>query len=148
MKRSSIFARVSRLISKEKTAGGITPLITSRNKSLSTRRRPVVDNKGSGERGRNRTFNLLIKSQLLCQLSYAPIYLDSTSCVDLRGRRGATLTKLSLRTGLRVPASTVFDADTVAILPAANDAVSTRRIASLTSSVETMLYRSKTLRVL
>ena len=26
----------------------------------------------SGERGRNRTFNLLIKSQLLCQLSYAP----------------------------------------------------------------------------
>ena len=32
-------------------------------------------NKGKklgGERGRNRTFNLLIKSQLLCQLSYAP----------------------------------------------------------------------------
>jgi hypothetical protein len=28
--------------------------------------------KKSGERGRNRTFNLLIKSQLLCQLSYAP----------------------------------------------------------------------------
>ena len=28
----------------------------------------------SGERGRNRTFNLLIKSQLLCQLSYAPMY--------------------------------------------------------------------------
>src|SRR5579885_2856374 len=28
-----------------------------------------------GERGRNRTFNLLIKSQLLCQLSYAPILL-------------------------------------------------------------------------
>ena len=27
---------------------------------------------GVGERGRNRTFNLLIKSQLLCQLSYAP----------------------------------------------------------------------------
>jgi hypothetical protein len=27
---------------------------------------------GLGERGRNRTFNLLIKSQLLCQLSYAP----------------------------------------------------------------------------
>jgi hypothetical protein len=27
---------------------------------------------GDGERGRNRTFNLLIKSQLLCQLSYAP----------------------------------------------------------------------------
>ena len=27
---------------------------------------------GVGERGRNRTYNLLIKSQLLCQLSYAP----------------------------------------------------------------------------
>jgi hypothetical protein len=27
-----------------------------------------------GERGRNRTCNLLIKSQLLCQLSYAPIF--------------------------------------------------------------------------
>jgi integrase len=27
-----------------------------------------------GERGRNRTFNLLIKSQLLCQLSYAPSF--------------------------------------------------------------------------
>ena len=26
-----------------------------------------------GESGRNRTFNLLIKSQLLCQLSYAPL---------------------------------------------------------------------------
>ena len=30
-----------------------------------------------GERGRNRTYNLLIKSQLLCQLSYAPARLDS-----------------------------------------------------------------------
>ena len=29
-------------------------------------------NRQFGERGRNRTFNLLIKSQLLCQLSYAP----------------------------------------------------------------------------
>jgi hypothetical protein len=28
-----------------------------------------------GERGRNRTYNLLIKSQLLCQLSYAPVLL-------------------------------------------------------------------------
>ncbi len=32
--------------------------------------------KRSGERGRNRTFNLLIKSQLLCQLSYAPTVGD------------------------------------------------------------------------
>jgi hypothetical protein len=29
----------------------------------------------NGERGGNRTCNLLIKSQLLCQLSYAPILL-------------------------------------------------------------------------
>jgi integrase len=28
-----------------------------------------------GERGRNRTYNLLIKSQLLCQLSYAPCWV-------------------------------------------------------------------------
>ena len=32
----------------------------------------VIDSESIGERGRNRTFNLLIKSQLLCQLSYAP----------------------------------------------------------------------------
>ena len=32
----------------------------------------VLEIFGVGERGRNRTFNLLIKSQLLCQLSYAP----------------------------------------------------------------------------
>jgi hypothetical protein len=32
----------------------------------------IVDAGDSGERGRNRTYNLLIKSQLLCQLSYAP----------------------------------------------------------------------------
>lgn len=29
----------------------------------------------AGERGRNRTYNLLIKSQLLCQLSYAPFWV-------------------------------------------------------------------------
>lgn len=33
----------------------------------------------SGERGRNRTFNLLIKSQLLCQLSYAPTVGEGTT---------------------------------------------------------------------
>jgi hypothetical protein len=33
----------------------------------------------SGERGGNRTYNLLIKSQLLCQLSYAPDFLEPTS---------------------------------------------------------------------
>jgi hypothetical protein len=31
-----------------------------------------IEREKCGERGRNRTFNLLIKSQLLCQLSYAP----------------------------------------------------------------------------
>ncbi len=30
--------------------------------------------KTDGERGRNRTFNLWIKSPLLCQLSYAPTH--------------------------------------------------------------------------
>ena len=39
--------------------------------------------KRNGERGRNRTFNLLIKSQLLCQLSYAPMLrCRNTSRVD------------------------------------------------------------------
>jgi integrase len=32
----------------------------------------IVVESDAGERGRNRTYNLLIKSQLLCQLSYAP----------------------------------------------------------------------------
>ena len=35
-----------------------------------------------GERGRNRTYNLLIKSQLLCQLSYAPACLITAVCKD------------------------------------------------------------------
>jgi hypothetical protein len=30
-------------------------------------------NQAIGERGRNRTYNLVIKSHLLCQLSYAPV---------------------------------------------------------------------------
>ena len=34
---------------------------------------PWKRNRIDGERGRNRTFNLVIKSHLLCQLSYAPI---------------------------------------------------------------------------
>src|SRR5208337_2859568 len=33
---------------------------------------PYAIDSEDGERGRNRTYNLLIKSQLLCQLSYAP----------------------------------------------------------------------------
>ena len=49
-------------------ASGFTEL---RSEVASMRERGV-GNIGIGERGRNRTFNLLIKSQLLCQLSYAP----------------------------------------------------------------------------
>src|SRR5262249_46408334 len=39
----------------------------------------------NGERGRNRTFNLLIKSQLLCQLSYAP-FCSGRKKKGFRGR--------------------------------------------------------------
>src|ERR1700731_4678940 len=38
----------------------------------------LAESKEDGERGRNRTYNLLIKSQLLCQLSYAPTRGDLT----------------------------------------------------------------------
>ena len=38
-----------------------------------------------GERGRNRTFNLLIKSQLLCQLSYAPLPWKLGQMRDITG---------------------------------------------------------------
>jgi hypothetical protein len=37
----------------------------------------------SGERGRNRTYNLLIKSQLLCQLSYAPLLTQGENETEL-----------------------------------------------------------------
>ena len=50
----------------------------------------------SGERGRNRTFNLLIKSQLLCQLSYAPRN-DSTATAEFpAGSLAETASKLRL----------------------------------------------------
>ena len=39
----------------------------------------LPNNRKDGERGRNRTYNLLIKSQLLCQLSYAPKPLFSVN---------------------------------------------------------------------
>ena len=42
-----------------------------------------------GERGRNRTYNLLIKSQLLCQLSYAP-FEDSAKVGRMVVTTGAT----------------------------------------------------------
>ena len=50
-----------------------------RRKSENSRAVPVVERPtridppdSGGERGRNRTYNLVIKSHLLCQLSYAP----------------------------------------------------------------------------
>ncbi len=39
-----------------------------------------------GERGRNRTYNLLIKSQLLCQLSYAPSGVFGVANSSLRNQ--------------------------------------------------------------
>ena len=46
----------------------------------------VMKTEGLGERGRNRTFNLLIKSQLLCQLSYAP----GSECGNKEGLAGTS----------------------------------------------------------
>ncbi len=48
--------------------------------------KPLLLSRLDGERGRNRTYNLLIKSQLLCQLSYAPflIVLQRTRSRELR----------------------------------------------------------------
>jgi hypothetical protein len=48
-------------------AGRVTAHFTAHPKNST-----LVSDWKDGERGRNRTFNLLIKSQLLCQLSYAP----------------------------------------------------------------------------
>ena len=42
----------------------------------------------NGERGRNRTYNLVIKSHLLCQLSYAPV---SVGRLGSGGRRHSQL---------------------------------------------------------
>src|ERR1041385_4425275 len=63
------------LIPKAKQPAGLNLGEQLGNKCLTPKRDPTVaaiESKGDGERGRNRTFNLLIKSQLLCQLSYAP----------------------------------------------------------------------------
>src|ERR1700739_4887884 len=49
-------------------------------------------NTGVGERGRNRTFNLLIKSQLLCQLSYAPVCEETL-------QKGQRVYSISMRSG-------------------------------------------------
>ncbi len=54
-----------------------------------------------GERGRNRTYNLLIKSQLLCQLSYASTSLGDNSEFNI-GRRAAASSAISFRAGAGV----------------------------------------------
>ena len=47
----------------------------------------------SGERGQNRTVNLLIKSQLLCQLSYAPTLGDKQSFYSTTPPRASPTSK-------------------------------------------------------
>src|SRR5437764_6558595 len=100
------------------TIGRRSKISCSRSRSYSTSCYPAVtqngpprrthaENKGVGERGRNRTFNLLIKSQLLCQLSYAPFSglhfspwdpaILSRVAGDLpHGRLGSCLLELSI----------------------------------------------------
>ena len=59
---------------------------------------------GGGERGRNRTFNLLIKSQLLCQLSYAPVCEESVQkghCDYSIRERPAISRRLTISRGAR-----------------------------------------------
>ena len=57
-----------------------------------------------GERGRNRTFNLLIKSQLLCQLSYAPSAAGQAAAVRRKGKNSTAVTLVGLQ-GARAQAS-------------------------------------------
>jgi integrase len=70
-------AWVDRLDGKTSRQQSATPAQQDTNKPFEEgelRSPEVVDaaREKVGERGRNRTYNLLIKSQLLCQLSYAP----------------------------------------------------------------------------
>ena len=60
-----------------------------------------------GERGRNRTFNLLIKSQLLCQLSYAPtvgVWLEGQTKI-IASDRGFAVAIRRLPSRILVPAT-------------------------------------------
>src|SRR5271170_5602718 len=71
------------------------------SRSLIEDRRLQVSDSKDGERGRNRTFNLLIKSQLLCQLSYAPEPIASFHLASFHryGKStGLASSRLSLRT--------------------------------------------------
>jgi hypothetical protein len=63
--------RIARAFPHEKFSIAMLEMLESNRSLIEDRRLQVTDSK-DGERGRNRTYNLLIKSQLLCQLSYAP----------------------------------------------------------------------------
>ena len=65
------FAKVGRWAQFWAQRESITPSAPKRERCNTNSSKGI-----SGERGRNRTFNLLIKSQLLCQLSYAPFPED------------------------------------------------------------------------
>jgi hypothetical protein len=57
----------------------------------------------NGERGRNRTYNLLIKSQLLCQLSYAPGIWNETGRAEAEYSISAALSDPEpARFGIRI----------------------------------------------
>jgi hypothetical protein len=76
--------------------GPIVRLVSANNRRNSLKRMEKT-----GERGRNRTYNLLIKSQLLCQLSYAPMS-NAFNALALLPRRttGVAFTRLSLEDDL------------------------------------------------
>jgi hypothetical protein len=60
-----------RMVAKRHAISGITLGQKGENSEVVPVKVPVSIDSG-GERGRNRTYNLVIKSHLLCQLSYAP----------------------------------------------------------------------------
>jgi integrase len=63
---------LDRKTSQQQNATPAQPEVVSAEERETASLQAIVDAGDSGERGRNRTYNLLIKSQLLCQLSYAP----------------------------------------------------------------------------
>jgi len=63
---------LDRETSPEQNATQAQPELKSEKEPEAEPSEVILEPQDVGERGRNRTFNLLIKSQLLCQLSYAP----------------------------------------------------------------------------
>jgi len=66
---------LDRETSPEQNATQAQPELKSEKEPEAEPSEVILEPQDVGERGRNRTFNLLIKSQLLCQLSYAPFPL-------------------------------------------------------------------------